>query len=107
MNVAVAQTPKPIQEDLRYHLPRWMVVVAAIVLIQQLTAFSSTGRGVWTLWGSVLIGLLEGAFGGLVFVGLQRWWNPKDNRVRRIRNYVFAIMVVGVGSLFMITAIYR
>ena len=107
MNVAVAQRPKPIQEDLRYHLPRWMVVVAAIVLIQELTAFSSTGRGVWTLSDSVLIGLLEGAFGALVFVGLQRRWNPKDSRVRRIRNYVFAIMAVGVGSLFMMTTVYR
>jgi hypothetical protein len=36
-----------------------------------------------------------------------RWWNPKDSRVRRIRNYVVAIMAVGVGSLFAMTAIYR
>ena len=77
MDSTVVQNPKPIQQNLRYYLPRWMVV----------------------------IGLLEGAFGGLVFASLQRWWNPRDSRVMRIKNYVAAIMIVGIGSLVMMTAI--
>jgi hypothetical protein len=84
-----------------------MVVFVVIAVIQELTTFPPTGWGLWTIPGLILIGLLEGAFGGLVFVGLQRWWNPGDRRSGRIRNYVFAIMAVGVGSLFMMTAIYR
>lgn len=48
------------------------------------------GRGFWYMPGSVLMGLVEGAFGGLLLVGMQRWWNPKDSRVVRIRNSVAA-----------------
>ena len=70
MNVAVAETRRPIQQDLRF-------------------------------------GLIEGAFGGLVFISLQRWWNPRDTRVRRIGNYVAALVIVGIGSLWGMTAIYR
>ena len=107
MNTAVTGTRKPFQEDLRYTLPRWMVVFVVIALIQELTTFPPTGWGLWTIPGLILIGLLEGAFGGLVFVGLQRWWNPKDIRPRRIRNYLFASIIVGVGSLWAMTAMYR
>jgi len=84
-----------------------MVVFVVIALIQELTTFPPTGWGLWTIPGLILIGLLEGAFGGLVFVGLQRWWNPGDSRPRRIRNYLFAGIIVGVGSLLAMTAIYR
>jgi hypothetical protein len=35
MNAAVAETQKPIQQELRYHLPRWMVVFVVIALIPQ------------------------------------------------------------------------
>ena len=107
MNTAVAQSSRPIKQDLRYYLPRWMVVFVVIALIQELTTFPPTGWGLWTLPGLILIGLLEGAFGGLVFVGLQRWWNPGDSRARRIRNYFFSTILVGVGSLWAIAAIYR
>jgi hypothetical protein len=65
------------------------------------------GRGFWYIPNLVLIGLIEGAFGGLVFVGLQRWLNPKDSRVARIRNSVLAWILVAVGGLWMMTAIYR
>jgi hypothetical protein len=47
-----------------------------------------------------VIGLVEGAFGGLVFVGLQRLWNPKNSRVARLRNGVAAWIIAGVGSLW-------
>ena len=106
MNTAVAQSSRPIKQDLRYSLPRWMVVFVVIALIQELTTFPPTGWGLWTIPGLILIGLLEGAFGGLVFVGLQRWWNPGDSRARRIRNYLFAGIIVGVGSLGAMTAMY-
>ena len=102
MNV---QTRKPFQQDLRYSLPRWMVAFVVIALIQELTTPLPMDRGLWTIPSLVLIGLIEGAFGGLVFVGLQRL-NPRDSRVARIRNYVAAVMVVGVGSLWAMTAIY-
>jgi hypothetical protein len=84
-----------------------MAVVVAITLMQQLTTATANEQSFWSIPGLVLIGLLEGAFGGVVFVALQRWLNPNDNRVRRIRNYVVAIMAVGAGSLGAMTAIYR
>jgi hypothetical protein len=37
MNVAVAQTPKPIQQDLRYTLPPWMAAFVVFTLVPQLT----------------------------------------------------------------------
>jgi hypothetical protein len=41
MNTAVAaQTRKPIQQDLRYQLPRWMVVFVVIALTQELTTIT-------------------------------------------------------------------
>ena len=107
MNTAVAQSPKPIDQDLRYWLPRWMAAFVVITLVPQLIMSPPAGRGFWYIPNLVLIGLLEGAFGGLVFVGLQRWWNPGDSRARRIRNYLFAGIIVGVGSLLAMTAIYR
>lgn len=107
MNATVAQTRKLFQQDLRYQLPRWMVVFVVIALIQELTTIPATGWGLWTIPALIVIGASEGAFGGLVFVGLQRWWNPRDSRPRWIRNYLFAAIIVGVGSLFAMTTIYR
>ena len=107
MNTAVANTRKPIQQQLRYYVPRWMVAFLAITVIPDLVMSPPAGRGPWTISGLVLIGLLEGAFGGLVFVCLQRWWNPKDSRAVRIRNYLAAGIIVGVGSLWVMTAIHR
>jgi hypothetical protein len=104
---SIAETRKPLQEDLRYYLPRWIAVFVVITLTQELVMSPSKPQGLWTIPSLVLIGLLEGAIGGLLFVGLQRWWNPRDSRVVRIRNYVAALMIVGVGSLFAMTAIYR
>jgi len=43
----------------------------------------------------------------LVFVGLQRLWNPRDSRVVRLRNYFASVMIVGVGSLLVAVAINR
>jgi xanthine/uracil permease len=106
MNAAAAQTPKPIQQDRRYDLPRWMLVFVVITLIPQAIMFPPAERGLWYIPSLVLIGLLEGAFGCLLFVGLQHWWNPRESRVARIRNYVAATIVIGVGSLFAMTAIY-
>jgi hypothetical protein len=105
VNTAVVQTPKPLQQDLRYYLPRWIAAFVVITLIEQLAMFPPTGRGLWYVPSLVLTGLFEGAFGGLVFVGLQRWWNPKDSRPRRIRNYLFASIIVGVSCLLAMTAI--
>ncbi|HEY6619132.1 MAG TPA: hypothetical protein VIY68_06295 [Steroidobacteraceae bacterium] len=107
MNASVTQTRKPFRQELRYYLPRWMAVVLAITLVQDFTTATLTEQSFWSLPGLVLIGLLEGAFGGLVFVGLQRWLNPNDSRPRRLRNYLVAIMVVGIGSWLTIAAIYR
>jgi H+/Cl- antiporter ClcA len=107
MNTAAAQTRKPFHRDLRYYVPRWMAVFVVIALIQELPTLPPTGWGLWTISGLIVIGLVEGAFGGLVFVGLQRWWNPGDSRPRRIRSYLLAGIIVGVGSLFAMTAIYR
>jgi hypothetical protein len=101
-----AQTTKRAQQDLRYQLPRWMAAFVVIALIQELTTIPPTGFGLWTIPALIVIGLLQGAFGGLVFVGLQRL-NPADSRPRRIRNYLFSTILVGVGSLFAMTAIYR
>jgi hypothetical protein len=106
MNAAVVQNPKPIQHDLRYYLPRWMVVFVVITLIEQLAMFPPAGRGLWYVPSVALTGLLEGAVGGLVFVGLQRLWNRRDSRVVRIRNYVAACVIVGVGGLWVMTAIF-
>jgi hypothetical protein len=106
MNAAVAQTRKPIQHELRYYVPRWMLVLLVVTLIPQLIMFPPAGRGLWYIPGLVLMGLVEGAFGGLLFVCMQRWWNPRDRRVARIRNYVAACIFVGVGSLWAMTAIY-
>jgi xanthine/uracil permease len=106
VNTAVVQTPKPLQQDLRYYLPRWMAAFVVIALIEQLAMFPPAGRGFWYIPNLVFFGLIEGAFGGLAFVGLQRWWNPKDSRPRRIRNTLFASIIVGVGSLWAMTAIY-
>jgi xanthine/uracil permease len=105
MNAAVAQTPKALQKDLRYYLPRWMAAFLVVTLIEQLAMFPSTGRSLWYIPSLVLAGLFEGTFAGLVFIGLQRVWNPADRRVVRIRNYVAAVMIVGVGSLLVMTAI--
>ena len=106
MNVAVAQTRKPIQQELRYYLPRWMLVLVVITLIPQLILFRPAGRGFWYIPGLVLMGIVEGAVGGLLFVGMQHWWNPRDSRVVRIRNSVVAWIIVGVGSLWLMTVIY-
>jgi hypothetical protein len=105
MNTQITEGPKPIRQDLRYYLTRWMAVFVVITLIPQLIMFPPAGRG-WNIPSLVVIGLVEGAFGGLVFVCLQRWWNPKDSRIVRIRNYVAAGIIVGVGSLWVMTAIY-
>lgn len=107
MNATITQPRQPFRRDLRNYLPRWMVVFVVIAVIQELMTFPPTGWGLWTIPALILIGLSEGAFGGLVFVGLQRWWNPGDSRARRIRNYLFAGIIVGVGSLLAMTAIYR
>jgi len=106
MNSAVAQTRKPIQQELRYYLPRWMIVLVVITLIPQLIMFPPMGRGLWYIPGLVLMGLLDGAFGGLLFVCMQRWWNPRDSRVVRIRNSVAAWIIVAAVSLWVMTAIY-
>jgi heme/copper-type cytochrome/quinol oxidase subunit 4 len=106
MNATIAQTRKPIQQELRYYLPRWMLALLVITLIPQLIMFPPAGRGLWYIPGLVLMGLVEGAFGGLIFVGMQRWWNPRDSRVVRIRNSVVAWILVAVGSLWVMTAIY-
>jgi xanthine/uracil permease len=106
VNTAVVQSPRPIKQDLRYYLPRWIAAFVVITLIEQLAMFPPTGRGLWYIPNFVLAGILEGAFGGLVFVCLQRWWNPNDSRVVRIRNYVAAGIIVGVGSLWLMTVIY-
>jgi H+/Cl- antiporter ClcA len=107
VNATITQTRKPFRQDLRYTLPGWMVVFVVIALVQELTATRPTGWGLWTIPGLIVIGLLQGAFGGLVFVGLQRWWNPGDSRPSRLRNYLLVGIIVGVGSLFAMTAIYR
>jgi H+/Cl- antiporter ClcA len=107
VNATITQTRRPFRLDLRNCLPRWMVVFVVITLLQELTALPPTAWGLWNIPGLILIGLLEGAFGGLVFVGLQRWWNPGDSRAARTRNYLFAGIIVGVGSLLAMTAIYR
>lgn len=106
MNTAVVQSPRPIKQNLRYLLPRWIAAFVVITLIEQLAMFPPAGRGFWYIANLVFFGLIEGAFGGFVFVCLQRWWNPKDSRVVRIRNYVAAGIIVGVGSLWVMTAIY-
>jgi hypothetical protein len=105
MNTAVARTRKPIQQELRYYVPRWMLVLVVITLIPQLILFPPAGRGFWYIPGLVLMGLVEGAVGGLLFVGMQHWWNPRDSRVVRIRNSVAAWIIVGVGSLWVNFAI--
>jgi xanthine/uracil permease len=107
MHAAVARSPKPITQDLRYHLPRWIAALVVITLIEQLAMFPPTGRGLWYIPSLVLAGVLDGTFGGLVFVGLQRLWNPKDSRVVRLRNYFASVMIVGVGSLLVAVAINR
>ena len=106
MNTAVVQSRKPFRQDLRFYVPRWMAVVVVITLIQQLTTATANEQSFWSIPGLVLIGLLEGAFGAAVFVGLQRWWNPKNSRVVRLRNSVLAWILVAVGSLWVMTAIY-
>jgi xanthine/uracil permease len=106
VNTPVVQSTRPIKQDLRYYLPRWIAAFVIITLIEQLAMFPPTGRGLWYIPNLVLAGILEGAFGGLAFVGLQRWWNPRDSRPRRIRNYLFASIIVGVGSLWATTAIH-
>jgi hypothetical protein len=60
VNVAVAQTRKPIQQELRYYLPRWMLVLVVITLIPQLILFRPAGRGFWYIPGLVLMGIVEG-----------------------------------------------
>jgi xanthine/uracil permease len=105
MNAAVAQTPKPIQKDLRYYLPCWMAAFVAITLIEQLAMFPPAGRSLWYIPSLVLAGLLEGTFAGLGFVGLQRLSNPRDSRVVRLRNYVAASVIVGVSCLLLMIAI--
>jgi hypothetical protein len=103
VNTAVAQDRKTFWQDLHYYVPRWMAALVVFALIQELM-FPSSGRG-WNI-PLLVVGLFEGAFGGLVFVCMQRWWNPKDSRVLRIRNYLAAGILVGAGSLFVMTAIY-
>ncbi len=106
MNRAVAETRKAVQQNLGYHVPRWIVVFLALTFIQELTT-TQTGHSLWHIPSVLLVGLLEGAFGGLVFVGLQRWLNPRDSGAKRIRNYFVAIMAVGVGSLCLMTMSFR
>jgi heme/copper-type cytochrome/quinol oxidase subunit 4 len=105
MNTAVAETRKPIQQDLRHALPRWMLVLVVITLIPQLIMFPPAGRGFWYIPGLVLMGLVDGAFGGVLFVVMQRRWNPNDSRVARLRNSVVAWIIVAVGSLWVNFAI--
>jgi hypothetical protein len=106
MNTAIAETRKPIQQEIRYYLPRWMAILVVITLVPQLIMFPPAGRGFWYIPGLVLMGLVEGALGGLLFVCMQRWWNPRDSRVVRIRNSVAAWIIVAVGSLWVMTAIF-
>jgi hypothetical protein len=107
MNIALAATQKPVLQDLRYYVPRWMIVFLAITFIQELTTLPPVGQGLGHMLSALLIGLSEGAFGGLFFVGLQRWLNPQNTGAKRIRNYFVAIMTVGVASLFALAAVYR
>jgi hypothetical protein len=100
MNTAVGETQVPFRQDLRYTLPRWMAILVVMTLIPQLIMFPPAGRGLWYIPGLVLMGLVEGAFGGLLFVCIQRWWNPRDSRVVRIRNSEAACIIVAVGSLW-------
>ena len=67
MNTAVARTRRPIQQELRYYVPRWMLVLVVITLIPQLIMFPPAGRGFWYIPGLVLMGLVDGAFGGVLF----------------------------------------
>jgi xanthine/uracil permease len=107
MSTAFTQARKLFQQDLRYYLPRWIAALVVVTLIEQLAVFPPTGRGLWYIPSLVLAGVLDGTFGGLVFVGLQRMWNPSDRRVVRLRNYFAAVMIVGVGSLLVAVAINR
>ena len=107
MNAAVVQSAKRSKQDLRYYLPRWIAALVVITLIEQMAMFPPTGRGLWYIPSLVLAGVLDGTFGGLVFVGLQRLWNPRDSRVVRLRNYFAAVMIVGIGSLLVTIAINR
>jgi hypothetical protein len=69
MSTAVAQIRKPIQQDLRHYLPRWMAVFVVITLIPQLIMVPPVGRGFWYIPGLVFIGLMEGAFGRVGLCG--------------------------------------
>jgi len=106
MNAAVGESRKPVQQDAGYYLPRWIAVFVAITLIPQGIMVPPTVKDIWYTPSLIFIGICEGTLGGLLFVGLQRWWNPRDSRVVRIRNYVAAGTSVGVGSLLATTAIY-
>lgn len=107
MNTAAVQSRSPVLQDLRYQLPRWMLVFVVVTLIPQVMMFPPAGRSFWYLPSLVLIGLLEGGVGSVLFVGLQRWWNPKDDRVARIRNYLAATVIVAVGSLLAMTEVHN
>lgn len=47
MNTAVVQSPRPIKQNLRYLLPRWIAAFVVITLIEQLAMFPPAGRGFW------------------------------------------------------------
>jgi hypothetical protein len=100
MNTSVARSQRPFPQDLRYYLRRWMIVFVVITVVPGLIMFPPAGRGIWYIPGLVVMGLLEGAVGGLLFVGMQHRWNPRDSRVVRIRNRIAAMIIVAVGSLW-------
>jgi hypothetical protein len=45
MSGAVAPDSRSVQQDLRYHLPRWMAVFVIITAIPDLLMFPAAGRG--------------------------------------------------------------
>lgn len=45
MNAAAAHNSQPFLQDLRHYLPRWMIVLVVITIIQDLMTSPATSRG--------------------------------------------------------------
>ena len=76
-----ADLKKPLAQDLRYYLPRWLVFgVVAGLLSAAATPTVATEHVNW--FGGLVFGAAYGLLSGLAFVGLQRFSNLDGSRFK-------------------------
>jgi riboflavin transporter FmnP len=96
MNATVA--PPPIQQDLKYNLPRWALFMLLLELACS-AIIPADARLHYILFVSIPTGLVCGLAAGVVFTLLQHTGNTHRRPVKRLVNAIMAGVVVSVAAL--------